>query len=71
MVPHRVTPATPTDNSAPMKLHQEDSGDAMAITPSLEHRCCAMNTLRKDKNWDVIIEDLSSDSSDGLESPEG
>ena len=43
----------------------------MAITPLLEHRCSAMNTLRKDKNWDVVIEDLSSDSSDGLESPEG
>ena len=62
---YRVTPATPTDNGELMKLHQEDSEDAMATTP-----CGAMNTLRK-KNWDVIVEDLSSDSSDGLESPEG
>ena len=52
-------------------MNREDSDDAMATTPSLVHHCGVVNTLKNKKNWDVIVEDLSSDSSDGLESPEG
>jgi len=68
-----VTPATPTGTSELVKLHQEDLGDTMAITPLPRDRGSGLTTSKGGllrKNWDVIIEDLSSDSSDGHESPQ-
>lgn len=60
---HRITPATPT-SVVPPKHHHHQSPKHLPRSSPL--------TLRhpSGKNWDAILEDISSDSSDGMDTPE-
>ena len=62
---HRVTPATPPFSESSGSPCQEDCEpmEQTSLIPTPSH-------LRQGKHWRVVLEDISSDSSDGPDGSE-